>query len=216
MHFHAAADVFNMLMMYTMIGEFELGSSNDEETYLTPMRLAIILTVMILFIPNGIQYNGYSYSAGEGYTPYISIFTLTWAYWTPDIWMNNIHGGFHVLELQVMLLAFFYVGFDILYASFIILYIQGKASKKMVLGSAILTLFFPSISLLIAFPLMISMIQYGTPIYIGPILILLVSGLLVVRIKSKREVTPWSDLEKPKGWWTSEDSTMNNRHSDER
>jgi hypothetical protein len=188
-----------------MTGEFKMGSSIDEEVSLTPIRLAIILIALLLFVPNGIHYNGYSHDIDDGYRPYISIFTLTWAYWTPGGWMNNIPGGLHILEPQVILMALFYVGFDIIFASLLILYIQGKTSKRMVLGFSVLALFIPLMSLLMALPVMIRMALSGTPFYMGPIPILLIFGLLLIRTKSKAQVTLWKGMEKPKEWWKSEE-----------
>jgi len=121
----------------------------------------------------------------DGQSIYVAITALFWAIFPPVAPAS----GFQILDgywLQGSLPLGF---FNIVYAFQVMRYIRGKSGKWKTLAVGVMTLVVPLIAFLSVLPRMISRAVF---VYIGPIPIQLVIGLLLIHLLPPEEPTkPW-------------------------
>ena len=122
---------------------------------------------------------------GHDHRVSIATYALFWAIYPSE---SSI-GGLQVLNSYSVPIGISLGFFNILFAFQVIRYIKGASSKRKTLVVGALTLVLPIISLIVSWPAMISS---GIFVYIGPIPIQLVTGLLLMHLAGPKEITsPW-------------------------
>ncbi len=115
----------------------------------------------------------------------ISINALFWAIFPSEF----SFGGLQVLNLISLSFGIPLGFFNIVFAFQVVRYFRGETSKRRTFLAGISTLIIPFASLIMALPLMISS---GWYVYIGPIPVQLVTGLILVYFAGPKESTsPW-------------------------
>ncbi len=146
-------------------------------------KYASIIMLLVTVLP---PYMTFLYGFG-GHDRHVSIvmYALFWAIYPPE---SSI-GGFHVLDYFSLTSGLSLGFFNIIFAFQVIRYIRGEASRKSTLVAGALSLVLPIISLIAAWPAMLSS---GVFVYIGPIPIQLAIGLLLMHLAGPKEITsPW-------------------------
>ena len=115
----------------------------------------------------------------------VALYALFWAIYPPESGIS----GLQMVNYNSLTAGFSLGFFNILFALQVICYIRGDASRRNTLIAGALTLVLPIISLIVSLPIMLSS---GYFVYIGPIPIQLITGLLLMRYAGPKEVTvPW-------------------------
>ena len=115
----------------------------------------------------------------------ISINALFWAIFPSEF----SFGGLQVLNLNALSFGIPLGFFNIIFAFQVIRFLRGETSRKRTLLAGISTLVIPLASLIMALPFMLT---WGVFVYIGPIPIQLVTGLILVYYFGPKEITsPW-------------------------
>jgi hypothetical protein len=115
----------------------------------------------------------------------ITIYALFWAIYPPESSMS----GLQVLNYYALPTGLSLGVFNIAFTFQVIRFIRGAASRRNTLLVGALTLAIPIISLIAAWP---AMALSGVFVYIGPIPIQLVTGLLLMYLAGPKESTsPW-------------------------
>ena len=157
---------------------------SDVEGRLIRKYASLIMALATVVPPYAIFLNGFG-----GYEGHMSVdvttYALFWAIYPPASGVGGLHVLTYVSLTSSLSLGFF----NIIFAFQVIRYIKGKTRKKSTLVAGALTLVLPIISLLAAWPVMISL---GFFVYIGPIPIQLATGLLLMHLAGPKEITsPW-------------------------
>jgi len=127
------------------------------------------------------------HSGGEGHIYYVSVavYALFWAIYPQDSSMR----GLQVLNEYALPTTLPLGFFNIVFAFQVIRFTRGKASRRNTLLVGALTLVLPITSMIAALPAMVSS---GFFVYIGPIPIQLITGLLLMHLAGPKEpVSPW-------------------------
>jgi len=146
-------------------------------------KYASLIMALATVVP---PYTTFLYGFG-GHDGHVSIimYALFWAIYPPESMM----GGLQILNYFSLTAGLSLGFFNIIFAFQVIRYIRGKTSKRSTLVVGALTLVLPIISLIVAWPVMLSS---GVFVYIGPIPIQLATGLLLMRLAGPKEITsPW-------------------------
>jgi hypothetical protein len=95
-----------------------------------------------------------------------------------------------------------------LFAIQVIRFRKGDASKKSTIICGILTLVFPMLSVLTAWSYVMEYVSFtGNFVYVGPIPVQLITGLLLVRLSKQWRVTkPWDEEGNDREWWDGQRS----------
>ena len=157
--------------------------SNVEERF-NRKNASIIMALMTLVAPYTVFLNGYTFSDGQS-SMSTTIYALFWGLYPPETGM----GGLQVLTFFTLTAGLSLGFFNIIFAIQVIRYVRGETGRKSTLVAGVLTLVLPIISLIIALPFMLSSEIF---VYIGPIPIQLVTGLLLMHFAGPKEITsPW-------------------------
>ncbi|RDE12100.1 MAG: hypothetical protein C4K48_10470 [Candidatus Thorarchaeota archaeon] len=126
----------------------------------------------------------YGFGGHDGHVS-IATYALLWAIYPPESSMS----GLQVLTYYALSTGLSLGFFNIIFAFQVIRFTRGATSKRNTLLVGALTLVLPITSLIVAFPTMISS---GAFVYIGPIPIQLITGLLLMHLAGPKEpVSPW-------------------------
>ncbi|MFW9843181.1 MAG: hypothetical protein ACFFEV_01265 [Candidatus Thorarchaeota archaeon] len=164
--------------------------SNAERRFIP--KYASLIIVLVTVIP---PYSSFLYGmiVHSGQTSLVvATYAISWVIYPhppPLPPPFSSFGGLQILTLNSLIEGPLLGIFNIIFAFQVIRYIRGKASKKRTLVAGALTLVLPIMSLIVALPLMFSS---GVFVYVGPIPIQLISGLLLMHLAGPKEITsPW-------------------------
>ena len=150
-----------------------------------PHSITIIMTLVTLLAPNAmipwtISYN-YNFQTIVGG----AMFAILWVVLPPDAFPS----GFLFLNPYYVILGVILGAFNILFGVQVYRFCKKKTSWKRAILSGVLTLAIPFVFVVIfIYPLL------ANPVYIGPIPIQLIVGLIIVRLlKTEEKETPWID-----------------------
>ena len=116
-----------------------------------------------------------------------AVYALLWAIDPPGAF------GLQVLNGPALSMGIPLGFFNILFALQVVRYTREEVGKTSTLAAAVLTLLLPLTSLIVTLPYLITYPQF---VYIGPIPIQLITGLVLMRVARKPEPTqPWDDEE---------------------
>lgn len=149
---------------------------------LTLNQVTYIMLGVTLTAPLAIFCHGGGFD--DSWHIYISVIALTWVYLPPEqdiIVFGLSSGGFHILNPGVILTTSIVWVFNALFALYVIKYYQGRTSRRTVLLTAVLSILLPLFNVIQALDILQ---RSELLVYIGPIPIQLVVGLLLVRQKT--------------------------------
>ncbi len=197
--------------MHLVYGQVEVFKNRIHS--LTQQQIIGIILFVTLALPVMSMFHGGT-RTGEEWVVDISLVAITWIY-LPDHWNENsgtmgaMGGGFHILEPAVMLSTSLLCIFNILFAIQVVRFCKGDASKKSALLSGVLTLILPVLMAWQAYSWYLQEYIQQTEnfVYVGPIPIQLIIGLLLIRFAGPWNVKgPWKDSESEQDkWWNKEE-----------
>jgi hypothetical protein len=115
----------------------------------------------------------------------ISTYAVLWVVYPSEAGVS----GLQVLNFYALYSGLSLGFFNIVFAIQVVRFIKGKSKKRNTLLAGALTLFVPTTAILAAWPVMIAARVF---VYIGPIPIQLVTGLLLIHFAGPKEITsPW-------------------------
>ena len=154
---------------------------DTEEPFIS--KYAIIIMALATVVP---PFTTFLYGVG-GHDNRVSValYALFWAIYPPESAISGLQMVNYYSLTAGLSLGFF----NILFALQVIRYIRGDAGRRSTLIAGVLTLVIPIISSIVSLPIMLSS---GYFVYIGPIPIQLITGLLLMRFAGPKEITaPW-------------------------
>jgi hypothetical protein len=167
---------------------------------LTLNQVTFIMLIVTLTAPMAIFWHGGGYD-GSSWHIYISIIAITWVYLPPDqgITVFGISsGGFIILNPAVILTTSIFWVFHALFALYVIRYYQERISKRSVLLIGGFTLLLPLMNTIQALEFLW---RSELIVYIGPIPIQLILGLLLIRLKTReKDVTTEDTYSSSEPW----------------
>ncbi|TFG11907.1 hypothetical protein EU537_10990 [Candidatus Thorarchaeota archaeon] len=180
-------------------------------SHLTSRQVAIIMVIITLLIPYNAQFQG-GQRSGDEWVVDVTIMAILWvlfpSHWGPNTGaFGSRGGGLQLLDPVIIINTLPLWIMNMLFAIQVIRFRQGDASKKSAIACAILTLVFPLLSALTGWSYVIEYISFtGNFVYIGPIPVQLIAGLVLVRFSENWHVTtPWKEV-KAEEWWNEEHS----------
>ena len=176
---------------------------SEKKAPLLPISVLFVWILITLFVPFAVFY--YVLAGNMSSIGGNIIYALLWAWIPPsanlDLAGTSIFGiflpvdpssvfyGFHILNPLVLLWAPVNGFFNILFAVQVIRYIQNKTSMKKTIVAGLLTFAIPLYQIFLFAP---HLMLIGDPVYIGPIPIQLIVGILIARKYSPKPVdVPW-------------------------
>ena len=177
---------------------------------LTNTQVAIIMTIVTLLIPYNALFQG-GHRTGDEWVVDVTIMAVLWVQF-PSYWDSNTGafgsrgGGLRLLDPIIIIntLPFWIV--NLLFAIQAIRFRKGDASNTSTIACGILTLALPLLSVLTGWSYVIEYTSFtGNLVYIGPIPVQLITGLLLVRFsKHWRVITPWEKEGEDEEWWNEQ------------
>lgn len=181
---------------------------------LTNRQIILVMLFVTLVFPVTSSWQGGS-GTGEEWIVDVSIIAVTWIY-LPSYWdMNHSAfgvsgGGLHILNPSAMIMSLIFSIFNLIFAFQVIRFCKGKASKRSTLVSGVLTLVLPLLMAWQAYSMSVIEFMVGTGnfVYVGPIPIQLIVGLILMRFSGPWSIeTPWEGEGEDKSeWWKKEQS----------
>jgi len=146
-------------------------------------KQASIIMILVTIIPPYTTFLlGFS---GHEFRISIAVYALLWAIDPPGAM------GFQILNYWALSMGLSLGFFNILFAFQVVRYTREEAGRMSTLLAGCLTLVLPFMSLAVTLPYMIMNSYY---VYIGPIPIQLITGLLLMKVARKPEPTkPWEE-----------------------
>ena len=142
----------------------------------------LIMVLVTLIPPYTTLLSGFG---GHDHHVSISIHALLWAIFPPEF----SFGGLQVLNLNALSFGIPLGFLNIVFAFQVVRYFRGETSRRRTLLAGISTLIIPFASLMMALPFMLSS---GVYVYIGPIPVQLITGLILVySVGPKEPTSPW-------------------------
>ena len=155
---------------------------SDLPAKLSEKYALIIMGLVTVIPPYTTLLSGFG---GHDHHVSISINALFWAIFPSEV----SFGGLQVLNLNALSFGIPLGFFNIIFAFQVIRFLRGDTSRRRTLLSGISTLVIPLASLIMALPFMLT---WGIFVYIGPIPVQLVTGLILVYYFGPKEpTTPW-------------------------
>ena len=143
---------------------------------------ALIMTLVTAIPPYTVYLLGFG---GHDHRVHTAVYALLWAIDPPGA------SGLQVLNGPALSMGIPLGFFNILFALQVVRYTREEVGKTSTLIAAALTLVLPLLSLIVTLPYMITYSQF---VYIGPIPIQLITGLLMMRAVRQPDPTqPWDD-----------------------
>ncbi len=177
---------------------------------LTPRQVALIMLFVTLFIPTNNLMGSLDFMANR----FVIIVRVTALIWTIDVsyWIINSQVGisladFSILNPYSMFAAVIYSVFNIIFAVQVVRFCRGQTSKRLTIFIGILTLLFPLVFFTFwIYPEILTFIERsGLLLYIGPLPIQLIIGLIIMRYAGPWKVTkPWEEGHTREDWWKEE------------
>ena len=182
---------------------------------LSTRDITLIMILVTLVIPHVILPGG-AHHSGLGRFLDIKMYSLLWSI-VASFWMINADSstGGSITEVAVInpnsaISVSIYCLFNILFAIQVIRFCRNETSKRFALTPGIISIVFPIYFFLQFYIYLFDFIEHsGILLYIGPIPIQLIIGLLIMRYAGPWSVTkPWDEDEKgEKTWWKEESKT---------
>ena len=158
--------------------------SNLRESF-NEKYVILIMTLVTVVPPYTTLLSGFGGHGHQISNVSISIHALLWAIFPPEF----SYGGLQILNLIALSFGIPLGFLNIIFAFQVVRYFRGETSKRRTLLAGISTLIVPFTSLIIVLPIMISS---GLYVYIGPIPVQLITGLLLMYFAGPKEPTsPW-------------------------
>lgn len=179
---------------------------------LTIRQIILAMLFVTLVFPVTSSFHG-GHRTGEEWIVDVSIIAVTWIY-LPSYWEMNRGafgvwgGGLHVLNPSAMILSLIFSIFNLIFAFQVLRFCKGEASKRSAFVSGLLTLVLPLLMAWQAYSMYVIEFMVGTGnfVYVGPIPIQLIVGLILMRFSGPWSIeTPWEgeDVEQS-DWWKKE------------
>ena len=167
---------------------------------LTLNQVTFIMIIVTLTAPMAVFWHGGGYDDSSWHI-YISIIAITWVYLHLDkgITVFGISSeGLIILNPTAIITTSIFWVFHALFALYIIRYYQEQTSKRSVLLIGGFTLLLPLMNTIQALDFLR---MSGLIVYIGPIPIQLIIGLLVIRLKTReKDVTTEDTYSSSEPW----------------
>ena len=145
---------------------------------------AIIITLVTIIPPYTVFLLGFG---GHDHRVSTAVYALLWAIDPPGTF------GLQVLNGPALSMGIPLGIFNILFAFQVVRYTREEVGKTSTLLAGVLTLVLPLLSLILTLPYMITYSQF---VYIGPIPIQLITGLVLMRVARQPDLTqPWDEEE---------------------
>lgn len=177
---------------------------------LTSRQVALIMLFVTLFIPtNNLMGPGHM-QANEfvvGVRVTALIWTLDISYWIINLQVGISIADFSILDPYSMFAAVIYSVFNIVFAVQVVRFCRGQTSKRLTVFVGMLTLLFPLVfSPYWYYQEILAFIERsGLLLYIGPLPIQLIIGLIIMRYAGPWKVTePWEGGHAREDWWKEE------------
>lgn len=173
---------------------------------LTIKQISLIMLFATLFLPTANLQGPTSVQANE-YIMGVRVTALIWAmdisYWIINSQVGISITGFSILDPDPfwMLITLIYSAFDVVFAIQVVRFCRNQTSKRLALLAGVLTIVFPMIfnpyGAYLGIQDMIDFImRSGLLLYIGPLPIQLIIGLVIMRYAGPWKLTkPWQEEE---------------------
>jgi hypothetical protein len=175
--------------------------------------VALMILVTLVFPVTALWQGGHR--SGEEWIVDVSIIAVLWIYLPPYWDMNSgafgvWGGGLHILNPSATIITLILTIFNLIFAVQVIRFCKGEASKRSALVSGLLSLVLPLLMAWQAYSMYVIEFMLGTGlfVYVGPIPIQLIIGLVLMRFAGPWKIdTIWDDdVKEQSEWWEDEQS----------
>jgi hypothetical protein len=191
-----------------------VGRLSEELRELTIRQISVIMLIVTFVSPMVAQWHG-GHHFGEEWIVDVSIIAVLWVY-LPSYWDMNtgafgiMGGGLHILNPSATVLSLMFTIFNLIFAYQVIRFCKGETSKRSAIIPGVLSLVLPLLMAWQGYSMYVIEFMLGTGsfVYIGPIPIQLIVGLILMRLFGPWEIeTPWEEEDKVKQeWWETDES----------
>ena len=152
------------------------------------VRIALLcLGLVTVLVPYGsfvVGVGGHDY---EGYRISTALYAVIWALYPADFWFHSIEDYMDTVLIQGPIFGLF----NIIFAFQVARFVQGSSSKNVTYIIGVLTLLMPLINLIMYVPWLLNA---RSIVYVGPLPIQLILGLLIMRRYAvPLPTTPWDE-----------------------
>lgn len=191
-----------------------IGKITQHLRNMTIKQITFVMLIVTLVFPVVALWQG-GHRTGEEWIVDVTVIAVLWIY-LPSYWDMN-HGAFgiwggglHILNPSATILSLVFTIFNLVFAVQVIRFCKKEASRRSALIPGVLSLLLPLLMAWQAYDMYVIEFMMGTEIlvYIGPIPIQIIVGLILMRFAGPWEsVEIWDDDTKEQmDWWKKEES----------
>ncbi|MFW9849177.1 MAG: hypothetical protein ACFFF4_08550 [Candidatus Thorarchaeota archaeon] len=163
--------------------------------------LYCIFLLVTLFVPFGAAPGSSSYTSSVGWSISVTLFAILWVYRIP----SSLEQGGFVFGPEYWNVSLIFAFPSMIFAFLVLLHVKGKISRGYTVLGGIFSLIWPGGFMLVTG---LYALLNGALVYIGPIPIQFLFGLILLRYYSPKEEKSFPLISDESSWWNEDNDSV--------